>query len=83
MPIGSMLRMAGPATGLVALLLAGPPPTSDPHPPEGAKLDHHGRPATHGWAGVNRQDFSSSPMSIAPSSAAVPRATPSARRSNP
>ena len=52
MPIGSMLRMTGPATGLAALLLAGPPPTSDPHPPEGAKLDHHGRPATHGWAAL-------------------------------
>jgi Domain of Unknown Function (DUF1080) len=48
MSIGSILRMLGPATGL-ALLLAGASPILDPNPPEGAKLDHHGRPATRGW----------------------------------
>jgi len=51
MSIDSLLRMLGPATGL-ALLLAGDSPTLDTHPPDGAKLDHHGRPATHGWTAL-------------------------------
>jgi hypothetical protein len=50
MPIGSILRTLGPATGL-ALLFAGAPAT-DPHPPQGAKLDKLGRPASRGWTAL-------------------------------
>jgi 3-keto-disaccharide hydrolase len=58
MPIGSIIRMLGPGTGL-ALLLAGSVPAPDPHPPAGAKLDAKGRPAGRGWVPLfNGKDLS-------------------------
>jgi Domain of Unknown Function (DUF1080) len=47
MPVGSIVWTVGGA-GL-ALVLAATLPIPDPHPPAGAKLDPHGRPATHGF----------------------------------
>jgi hypothetical protein len=36
----------------LVLLLAGSAPPTDPHPPEGAKLDQQGRPAGGGWTAL-------------------------------
>ena len=48
MSIRSLLLRLGLIAGCV-LVLVGAAPATDPHPPEGAKLDKHGRPAGHGW----------------------------------
>ena len=65
MPNRSILPKLGLLAGL-ALLLAGAAPAIDPHPPEGAKLDKHGRPASRGftslWNGKDLADFKHEPV---------------------
>ncbi len=51
MLIAWIVRTLGAAAGL-ALLLVGTAPPTDPHPPEGAKLDKQGRPAGRSWTAL-------------------------------
>lgn len=46
-----LLALLG-SLGLLAFLLLGAVPVPDPHPPEGAKVDKHGRPAGRGWTSL-------------------------------
>ena len=48
MPTRSIPSKLGLLVGL-GLLLGGAAPAVDPHPPAGAKVDKHGRPAGRGW----------------------------------